>query len=73
MLGAFFMATDPVTTPISKRGRIIFGVGAGVLVMVIRLWGGYPEGVMFSIIFMNAITPLLNRYIKPKILGGSKK
>jgi len=70
MLGAFFMATDPVTTPISKKGRIIFGTGAGVLVMVIRLWGGYPEGVMFSIIFMNAITPLLNRYIKPKILGG---
>jgi len=70
MLGAFFMATDPVTTPISKRGRMIFGIGAGVLVMVIRLWGGYPEGVMFSIIFMNAITPLLNRYIKPKILGG---
>jgi len=70
ILGAFFMATDPVTTPISKRGRIIFGVGAGILVMVIRLWGGYAEGVMFSIIFMNALTPLLNRYIKPKVLGS---
>jgi len=70
ILGAFFMATDPVTTPVSKLGRIIFGVGAGVLVMVIRLWGGYPEGVMFSIIFMNAITPLLDRYIKPRVLGG---
>jgi len=70
MLGAFFMATDPVTTPVSRLGRIIFGVGAGVVVMVIRLWGGYPEGVMFSILLMNAITPLLDRYIKPKILGG---
>ncbi|MCD6317622.1 RnfABCDGE type electron transport complex subunit D [Candidatus Aerophobetes bacterium] len=70
ILGAFFMATDPVTTPISKRGRIIFGVGAGILVMVIRLWGGYAEGVMFSIIFMNALTPLLNRYVKPKVLGS---
>lgn len=70
LLGAFFMATDPVTTPLSTKGRIIFGVGAGVLVMVIRLWGGYPEGVMFSILFMNAVTPLLNRYLKPKVLGG---
>jgi len=70
LLGAFFMATDPVTTPLSAKGRIIFGVGAGVLVMVIRLWGGYPEGVMFSILFMNAVTPLLNRYLKPKVLGG---
>ena len=69
ILGAFFMATDPVTTPVSKRGRMIFGIGSGVLVMVIRLWGGYAEGVMFSIIFMNAMTPLLNRYIKPKVLG----
>lgn len=72
ILGAFFMATDPVTTPISKRGRIIFGMGAGILVMVIRLWGGYPEGVMFSILFMNAITPVLNRYIKPRSFGGKK-
>jgi len=73
ILGAFFMATDPVTTPISKLGRIIFGVVAGVLVVVIRLWGGYPEGVMFSILFMNAVTPVLNRYIKPKVLGGQRK
>jgi electron transport complex protein RnfD len=70
MLGAFFMATDPVTTPVSKLGRIIFGAGAGAVVVVIRLWGGYPEGVMFSILLMNGITPLLDRYIKPKILGG---
>ena len=65
------MATDPVTTPVSKKGRMIFGVGAGVLVVVIRLWGGYPEGVMFSIIFMNAVTPVLNRYIKSRVLGGA--
>lgn len=70
MLGAFFMATDPVTSPITKQGRILFGIGGGVLVMAIRLWGGYPEGVMFSILFMNAVTPLLNRYIRPRILGG---
>ncbi|MBE0478508.1 RnfABCDGE type electron transport complex subunit D [Candidatus Aerophobetes bacterium] len=70
ILGAFFMATDPVTTPVSKKGRIIFAVGAGVLVVVIRLWGGYPEGVMFSILFMNAVTPILNRYIKSRVLGG---
>ncbi len=70
IMGAFFMATDPVTTPISKSGRIIFGAGAGIMVMVIRLWGDLPGGVMFSILFMNALTPLLNRYIKPKVLGG---
>lgn len=70
MLGAFFMATDPVTTPISKSGRIVFGIGAGIIVMIIRLWGGYPEGVMFSILLMNGITPILDRYIKPKVLGG---
>lgn len=69
MLGAFFMATDPVTSPITTRGQIIFGIGAGVLTVVIRLWGGFTEGVMYSILFMNAITPLINRYTRPTIFG----
>ncbi|MEE9191112.1 MAG: RnfABCDGE type electron transport complex subunit D [Candidatus Aerophobetes bacterium] len=73
LLGAIFMATDPVTAPITKRGRWIFGVGAGVIVVIIRLWGGYAEGVMFSILLMNAITPLLNRHTIPVQLGGRKK
>lgn len=70
ILGAFFMATDPVTTPLSKSGRVIFGIGAGIMVMVIRLWGDLPGGVMFSILFMNALVPLLNHYIKPRVLGS---
>ncbi len=72
VLGAFFMATDPVTTPVNKLGRWIFGLGAGVVVVVIRNWGGYPEGVMFSILLMNAFTPLLDRYIKPKVFGSKE-
>jgi electron transport complex protein RnfD len=72
MLGAFFMATDPVTTPVTKLGRWIFGLGAGIVVVVIRNWGGYPEGVMFSILLMNAFTPLLDRYIKPKVFGSKQ-
>jgi electron transport complex protein RnfD len=70
MFGVFFMATDPVTTPLAKQGRWIFGLGAGVIVVIIRNWGGYAEGVMFSILLMNAFTPLLDRYIKPRVLGG---
>lgn len=73
MLGAFFMATDMVTTPITKKGRWIFGIGAGILVVVIRLWGGYPEGVSYSILLMNGITPLLNRYTRPRVFGEVKK
>jgi len=70
MIGVFFMATDPVTTPLAKQGRWLFGLGAGVIVVIIRNWGGYAEGVMFSILLMNAFTPLLDRYIKPRVLGG---
>jgi electron transport complex protein RnfD len=72
MLGAFFMATDPVTSPVTKRGTIIFGVGAGILVVVIRLFSGLPEGVMYSILIMNALVPLINRYTRPRILGAKK-
>ena len=69
LLGAFFMATDPVTTPVTKLGRWIFGAGCGIIIMVIRIYSGLPEGVMYSIIFMNALTPLINIYTKPKSFG----
>jgi electron transport complex protein RnfD len=69
LLGAFFMATDPVTTPTTKKGRYIFGFGCGLLIMVIRYFGGLPEGVMYSILFMNAFVPLINRYTKPRRFG----
>ncbi len=69
IIGAFFMATDPVTSPITKKGRWVFGIGCGIVTMVIRLWGGLPEGVMYSILLMNALTPLINRFTKPKRYG----
>jgi electron transport complex protein RnfD len=69
MLGAFFMATDMVTSPITTKGTWIFGIGAGIILVVIRLFGGLPEGVMYSILLMNAVTPLLNRYTRPKFFG----
>jgi electron transport complex protein RnfD len=72
MLGAFFMATDMVTSPISRMGKIIFGIGAGFFVVLIRFYGGYPEGVSFSILLMNAFTPIINRYTVPKIYGEVK-
>ncbi len=72
MLGAFFMVTDYVTTPTTPLGQWIFGIAAGFLVVIIRLFGGLPEGVMYSILLMNAITPLLNRYTRPKIFGEVK-
>jgi Na+-translocating ferredoxin:NAD+ oxidoreductase subunit D len=69
VLGAFFMATDSVTTPDTASGKLIFGLGAGILVVLIRTKGGYPEGVCYSILIMNALTPLINRYIRPKVFG----
>ncbi|KQC11575.1 MAG: hypothetical protein APR63_04115 [Desulfuromonas sp. SDB] len=69
MLGAFFMASDMVTSPITNVGQIIFAVGAGILVVVIRAYGGYAEGVSFSILLMNAFTPLIDRYTRPKVFG----
>jgi electron transport complex protein RnfD len=70
-LGAIFMATDMVTSPVTARGMIIFGVGCGIITSVIRLWGGYPEGVSYSILLMNATVPLIDRYIRPRIFGKS--
>lgn len=71
-LGAFFMATDWVTSPVTKKGRIYFGIGCGVLTMLIRLFGGYPEGVCYSILIMNAVSPLLDRLTLPKRFGEVK-
>jgi electron transport complex protein RnfD len=73
MLGGFYMATDMVTSPITKMGRWIFGIGAGVLLVIIRLWGGYPEGVLYSILLMNMFVPLINRYTRPRTYGEVKK
>ncbi len=73
MLGAIFMATDYVTSPMTGLGQIIYGIGIGIIVMVIRLWGAYPEGMSFAILIMNAVTPLLNMYIRPKRFGEKKK
>ncbi|MBR1970501.1 MAG: RnfABCDGE type electron transport complex subunit D [Clostridia bacterium] len=70
--GAFFMATDYVTTPTTRLGQIIFGVGCGFLTSVIRFWGGYPEGVTYAILFMNVLTPLIDKWIKPKAFGFVK-
>ena len=72
MLGAFFMATDYVTSPMSAWGKIIFGIGIGFIMMVIRTWGNYPEGMSFAILIMNACVPLLNK-IRPQRFGEPKK
>jgi electron transport complex protein RnfD len=69
MLGAIYMATDMVSSPMTPKGQIIFGTGIGVLTILIRLFGAYPEGISFAILIMNAMVPLLNRYIKPKRFG----
>ena len=73
LLGAIFMATDYVTSPMTKRGMIIYGIGIGIITVVIRVFGAYPEGVSFAILIMNAFVPLINTYIKPKRFGGGKK
>jgi len=72
ILGAFYMATDMVTTPVSPKGMLLFGVGCGVLTVLIRLFGGYPEGVSFAILLMNAATPLIDRYTRPQVYGVLK-
>jgi electron transport complex protein RnfD len=68
-LGAIFMATDMVTTPVTKKGMIIFGIGCGLITVIIRQWGGYPEGVSFSILIMNAFTPIIDKLTEPKPFG----
>jgi Na+-translocating ferredoxin:NAD+ oxidoreductase subunit D len=71
MLGVFFMATDMVTSPMSPIGQIVFGIGCGVLTIVIRVFGAYPEGVSFAILIMNAFVPIINNAFKPKRFGGA--
>jgi len=73
ILGAFFMATDYVTSPLTKKGKIIFGIGCGILTAIIRLRGSYPEGVCYSILFMNAAVPIIDRFTKTKKYGFVKK
>jgi electron transport complex protein RnfD len=72
MLGAIFMATDYVTSPMAYKGMIIYGVGIGVITVLIRSFGAYPEGVQFAILLMNGFTPLINKYVKPKRFGEVK-
>ncbi len=67
------MATDYVTSPMSTKGMIVFGVGIGILTVVIRVFGAYPEGVSFAILIMNAFVPLINKYIKPSRFGEEVK
>ncbi len=73
MLGAFFMATDYVTSPIMPLGKVIMGIGCGIITMVVRLWGSYPEGVSFSILLMNIMTPLIDQLCIKLTYGGAKK
>ena len=73
MLGAIYMATDLVTSPMTKKGMVIFAIGIGLITVIIRKFGAYPEGVSFAILIMNAFVPLLNKYIKPKRFGEEVK
>jgi electron transport complex protein RnfD len=73
LLGAIFMATDYVTSPMNPAAMLIYGCGIGVITVIIRVWGAYPEGVSFAILIMNAFVPLMNTYIKPKRFGEEVK
>jgi len=73
LLGAFFMATDYPTSPVSKTGKIVFGIGCGVLTVIIRTYGGYPEGVAYSILLMNLCVPIVDRFIRPRVFGTKQR
>jgi electron transport complex protein RnfD len=73
LLGAIFMATDYVTSPMTPKGQLIYGVSIGMLTIIIRYWGAYPEGMSFAILIMNAFTPLINNYAKPQRFGEEVK
>ena len=73
LLGAIFMATDYVTSPMTHKGMVIYGICIGLLTIIIRRWGAYPDGMSFAILIMNAVTPLINKYVKPKRFGEVKK
>lgn len=72
MLGAFFIATDPVTASTTVKGKIVFGAGVGLLTYIIRVWGGYPDGVAFAVLIMNMLVPLIDYYTQPKVYGAVK-
>jgi len=72
MLGAFFIATDPVTGATTPKGKLIFGAGIGALVFIIRTWGGYPDGVAFAVLILNMCVPLIDTYTQPRVFGHSK-
>jgi len=72
LFGAMFMATDMVTSPVTAKGIWVFGLGISLILVLIRVFGGLPEGVMYSILFMNALVPLINRYTRPRIFGEVK-
>lgn len=72
MLGAFFIATDPVGSPSSPRGQIVYAIGCGTLIYIIRTWAGFPEGVAFAVLLMNAATPLIDHYLRPRIYGRNR-
>ena len=73
MLGAFFMATDYSTSPMNQAGRLIYGIGCGLMTVIIRFFGSYPEGASFSILFMNVVTPLIDRYTVRRVYGTGKQ
>ena len=72
-IGAIFMATDYVTSPTTAKGKLIFGIGAGVITVLIRFWGTYPEGVSFAILLMNVVNPYIDSLCTRKVFGGNKK
>lgn len=69
MLGVFFIATDPVSAATSNRGRLIYGLGIGIITYVIRNWGAYPDGIAFAVLLMNLAVPVIDRYTRPRIYG----
>jgi len=73
MLGAFFIATDYVTSPNTPAGQVIFGLGVGLLTWIIRTWGGFPEGLAFAVLLMNTLTPIIDRFVKPRIFGRDRR
>ena len=72
MFGAFFIATDPVSSCTSNRGKLIYGAGIGILIYIIRSWGGYPDGVAFGVLLMNFAAPLIDYYTQPRTYGHKK-
>ena len=72
MLGAFFIATDYVTSPVSKQGQLVFGIGVGLMTWIIRTYAGYPEGVAFAVLLMNALAPIIDHHFRPRAFGRTR-